>query len=125
MLYDLGSQSLKIGTVTDLPNLGRKPLVERVNTGISFPRPLLEVVDQMRGDVTRTRYIQRVLEKHIAAAEQKEVVAEENQNGGMGSQVTSHVSTNTTPPTPTSTKVVARKTNNSSLVYNYCRRSCA
>jgi metal-responsive CopG/Arc/MetJ family transcriptional regulator len=37
----------------------------RVNTGISFPRPLLEQVDAMRGDVPRTRYIQRILERYV------------------------------------------------------------
>ena len=44
----------------------------RVNTGISFPRPLLEQVDARRGDIPRTRYIQRVLEKHIAAQQGNE-----------------------------------------------------
>jgi len=34
---------------------------------VSFPRPLLEELDQVRGDVPRSRYLQRMLEKQFEA----------------------------------------------------------
>jgi metal-responsive CopG/Arc/MetJ family transcriptional regulator len=64
MLSSVGSQSLRGCDVTMVPGLVQKNR-HRVNTGISFPRPLLEQVDARRGDVPRTRYIQRILERYI------------------------------------------------------------
>jgi metal-responsive CopG/Arc/MetJ family transcriptional regulator len=62
--YIIGSQSLRVRGVTNVMGLVQKNR-HRVNTGISFPRPLLELVDARRGDVPRTRYIQRILERYI------------------------------------------------------------
>jgi hypothetical protein len=64
MLSSVGSQSLRGCDVTMVPGLVQKNR-HRVNTGISFPRPLLEQVDLRRGDIPRTRYIQRILERYI------------------------------------------------------------
>jgi hypothetical protein len=35
--------------------------------GCCLPKPLLEQVDALRGDVNRSRYIQRVIEKNMNA----------------------------------------------------------
>jgi hypothetical protein len=35
--------------------------------GCSLPKPLLEAVDTIRGDVNRSRYIQRLIEKNMNA----------------------------------------------------------
>jgi hypothetical protein len=32
---------------------------------ISFPRPLVEELDKVRGDIPRSRYLQRILEKQF------------------------------------------------------------
>lgn len=32
---------------------------------VSFPRPLVEVLDKVRGDIPRSRYLQRILEKQF------------------------------------------------------------
>ncbi|HJR85004.1 MAG TPA: hypothetical protein VJ772_06500 [Nitrososphaeraceae archaeon] len=32
---------------------------------VSFPRPLVEQLDQVRGDIPRSRYLQRLLEKQL------------------------------------------------------------
>jgi metal-responsive CopG/Arc/MetJ family transcriptional regulator len=42
-----------------------KPTVR--SFGCSLPEPLLEQVDALRGDVNRSRYIQRVIEKNMNA----------------------------------------------------------
>jgi metal-responsive CopG/Arc/MetJ family transcriptional regulator len=77
MLSSVGSQSLRGCDVTMIPGLVQKNR-HRVNTGISFPRPLLEQVDARRGDVPRTRYIQRILERYIT--EQGNESKNENKN---------------------------------------------
>jgi metal-responsive CopG/Arc/MetJ family transcriptional regulator len=32
---------------------------------VSFPRPLLEELDKVRGDIPRSRYLQRLFEKQL------------------------------------------------------------
>jgi hypothetical protein len=72
-LYDVGSPSLRTCNITIIPELVKKDRLQRVNTGISFPRPLLQQVDVERGDIPRTRYIQRILERHLLAVQTTEL----------------------------------------------------
>ena len=58
----------------------KKDRPERVNTGITLPRPLLQQVDTKRGDIPRTRYIQRILERHLATTVAVEEHLNENEN---------------------------------------------
>ena len=41
--------------------------------GCCLPKPLLEQVDALRGDVNRSRYIQRLIEKNMNARSQIDV----------------------------------------------------
>jgi hypothetical protein len=42
---------------------------KRINFGIVLPRQVFEKIDEMRGDVPRSKYIQRLAEKAIHAHE--------------------------------------------------------
>jgi metal-responsive CopG/Arc/MetJ family transcriptional regulator len=39
--------------------------VKQRTVTVSFPRPLLEELDKVRGDVPRSRYLQRLLENKL------------------------------------------------------------
>ncbi|MGD0145787.1 MAG: ribbon-helix-helix protein, CopG family [Nitrososphaerales archaeon] len=38
---------------------------ETTVTGVSLPKALLETIDEIRGDVSRSKFVQRALEKAI------------------------------------------------------------
>ena len=42
-----------------------------IPVGISFPKELLERIDEMRGDVARSRFILRMIEKYYSDMEAK------------------------------------------------------
>ncbi len=42
--------------------------------GISFPKPLLEELDVVRGDVPRSRYITRLLEKNFSLINGEKII---------------------------------------------------
>jgi metal-responsive CopG/Arc/MetJ family transcriptional regulator len=40
-------------------------MIKSVVLGVSFPKELIEKVDEVRNDVSRSRFIQRCLEKQL------------------------------------------------------------
>ena len=45
----------------------------RVTTGLSVDRKILAAVDEARGDISRSRFIERILDLHLAALTKTEV----------------------------------------------------
>jgi metal-responsive CopG/Arc/MetJ family transcriptional regulator len=44
---------------------------KHVPVGISLPKEMYEQIDNIRGDISRSRFIQRVLEKVLASKSKK------------------------------------------------------
>jgi hypothetical protein len=75
-------------------------------TGISLTLKVMEETDRLRGDIPRSRWIERALTIYNACMKEGKEV-----NGVWGSQATNQTSTPATPPTPEPVVVVPQKIN--------------
>ena len=46
-----------------------------VKLGITLPKSILQTIDQKRGDIARSRYIRRAIEKHLSSKDIDKVAA--------------------------------------------------
>jgi hypothetical protein len=55
-----------------------REVTKRSNFGVTLPSQLTSKLDKIRGDVSRSRYIMRLVEKEIAAEETSNIRRENN-----------------------------------------------
>jgi len=48
--------------------------VEYCSTGVSIPKPLLKSIDSVRGDTPRSKFIVRILERHMSKKKTGEAI---------------------------------------------------
>ena len=64
-MYLVHSTSMTISTIIVTDNT--------VKLGITLPKSILQTIDQKRGDIARSRYIRRAIEKYLGSNSSKDI----------------------------------------------------
>jgi metal-responsive CopG/Arc/MetJ family transcriptional regulator len=51
-----------------------------VKLGITLPKSILQKIDTKRGDIPRSRYIRRAIERYLGSISSKEIYNNDNEN---------------------------------------------
>ena len=57
-----------------------------VKLGITLPRSIIQKIDQRRGDIPRSRYIRRAIERYLGSNSSKDVDNNDNDNAAAATK---------------------------------------
>jgi metal-responsive CopG/Arc/MetJ family transcriptional regulator len=68
-MYVVHSTSMTSSTIS----VATMDMTEKI--GITLPKSILQIIDQKRGDIARSRYIRRAIEKYLSSSKDIDKVA--------------------------------------------------